>query len=156
MERALAFAVLKAERARERQTYWSSHREAGGGAPCNRSEDCSSNGECRPLTLVLNRTHPTQRGGGGGGGGGATWPSSVCDCHEGFSGARCGYALFGKLRSGGGACNATTTCGGDSSLLPPAPSPAPTLTLTLPRPHPGAAATAATAYGSGASVRKAG
>jgi hypothetical protein len=38
-----------------------------------------------------------------------------CVCEEGFAGARCGYAAFAKLRSGGAACNVTNPCGGEGS-----------------------------------------
>ena len=71
------------------------------------------------------------RGGGGGGGGtssgGQPHPAAQqqaelrldasprCFCDDGFAGARCSYAAFSKLRSGGAACNATLPCGGEGS-----------------------------------------
>lgn len=137
-------AELKQQHSAQRAAYWASHRSVGGGALCNTSADCSHHGACRPpaKTKPPNITWSTWsvsrliRGGGGvrdgwnaSKVGGSRLPSressggvqlrldaqSRCFCDEGFAGARCSYAAFAKLSSGGATCNVTLPCGGEGS-----------------------------------------
>lgn len=71
-----------------------------GGAACNSSSDCS--GEQTGNSCVkLNGMS-----------------SGRCKCGSGRVGARCAYAAFGDLLSGGGACNSSNDCAGRQLPLP--------------------------------------
>ena len=129
LARAVLQAELKAQHAADRAAYWASHRSAGGGALCNSSADCSHHGACRLPTktrppnitwqgsLGGDLLNSSGSGGGIGSGSGELRADARprCFCDEGFAGARCSYAAFGRLRSGGAVCNATLPCGGEGS-----------------------------------------
>ena len=128
-ERDLMRAALQADRARERDDFWSQHRQSfkGRGAECNTSADCSSNGACLAAPAaagMMPEGLPTERREIGADthleANGSVWraasiSSHRCVCHAGFSGARCGYASFSQLRAGGASCNATWPCAGERS-----------------------------------------
>lgn len=141
LARSIFQAELKAERGRERAEYWASRRSGGGGALCNTSADCSHHGECRvpaaaaplifapgnaSIVLVNNVSIRINTASGRQPIARANSNSTIyanssagrpprCFCEDGFAGARCAYAAFSKMRSGGASCNRTTPCGGEGS-----------------------------------------